>query len=380
MWTCLFSTSFVNLKILYLSLSCTDGILQLIPIYCPNLVKLCATCIFERINNQGNAMSFLSSISDVGLGHLSKCLKLKQLTVNDPRSNGRGITHNGLRKILRDVDTLEDITYNDLGAVIANNMKSCEKLNLRVIRHFNATPLTIKEILRLCKNLIKLQLTFFNISEEKVITEIIANTVRLKVIDFNNLTFGIHFSPFFKQFGEELLHVLMENINEPTSFDNLVTVARYCPNLKKLHFGNMSNRHEIIIRPVKNLNHFRCLESLSILGRYIDLKQVLLFSTQNSSNLKYLKFIERNITHLNVDSFFVENINLKNIEQIELSSKLQFTKEGLRLFIDKYATLQYLKANCDEDCYDVVNQYQHEHSNYSFQFVNVNDVALVMPH
>lgn len=227
----MFRASFANLKILNLAMSCTDAILDLIPTYCPVLESLNATCKYERMEFFGNAMSFSLSVSDKGLGYLSGCKHLKMLTVNEARSQGTGktpsITHEGLRQLLRDVETLEDIIYSDSGAVISKDMDDIETLNLRSIRHFNASQQSLREILRLCSRLEELYLVFFSLEESPEMVEEMLRVpqLALKQLETHNLSFGPLFTRFFRHVGADLQSLSLINNYEPVTFENLKTIA-----------------------------------------------------------------------------------------------------------------------------------------------------------
>lgn len=365
----MFKTSFANLKILNLAMSCTDAILDLIPKYCPLLETLNATCKYERMEYFGNAMSFSLSVSDKGLGYLSGCKHLKMLTVNEARSQGTGktpsITHEGLRQLLRDVETLEDISYSDSGAVIAKQMADVEMLNLRSIRHFNASQQSLREILRLCPRMEELYLVFFSLEESTEIVEemIQASQLQLKALETHNLSFGSLFSRFFEQIGPNLESLSLINNYEPLTFENLITLAKCCPNLTYLGGMRMCNRGENITRP-KNMNQFQWLENLYVIGLESDIENVLIFCTENARNLTNLKVAERAL-NMNVDRIFLRSIDPYMLQQLDVSPMLEFSKEGVRSLISKYVHLTNLRIFCREDISDIERDMHDQNLNFS---------------
>lgn len=82
-----------------MALSCTDDILRLISVYCPNLEYINATCRYLWLRMGPNASAFTLSVTDMGLRFLCECKKLKKITLNEPRSQRTGtrnsITYTG---------------------------------------------------------------------------------------------------------------------------------------------------------------------------------------------------------------------------------------------------------------------------------------------
>lgn len=372
-WKCLFKSSFGNVKILNLALSCNDAILKMIPKYCPNLEWLNATCKYERVNQGGNATSFTLSVTDVGLSCLCACRKLKTLTINDPRSAVRGlrnsITYDGIRKLLREVKTLEDVTYSDLGTVIAKNMEDVESLNINILRHFNATKSSLFEIFRLCKNLLELYLVFFKYDDQHgVMDELLNSSYRLRALEVQNLNCGNNFVPLFEKIGSSLVYLSISNEYEGITFNDLVTIGKLCPNLKSFGCSTIDNRYEqhCIQRPV-NINQFRHLENLFINGLALDLVNVIKFVTENAQNFRNFK-LEEKLNRTNVDNLFEEVSLPGNVQHIEMGRKLELSRVGVKKLIDRFVNLTYLNVYSDEDCSDLVQCYRN--GNYEFTFIN----------
>lgn len=335
--------------------------------------NLNATCRYERLEIGGNACTFALSVTDYGLGFLCQCKKLRTVTVNEPRSNSRGIQNSisyaGLRRLLINVTTLEDISYSDLGSVVCRGLENLQSLNLRVIRHFNATEDSIKEILRLCYNLKDLYLTFFNSDQHNSVwLEIIRSELHLRALEVMNLNCRDHFSDLFRAIGHSLVFLSISNNFLPLSFTNLVTIGRFCPNLTFLGCCRIVNKGEQIVRP-KNFGQFENLESLHISGDDMDVENILLFCTENAENLENLRFIERGAAvSTNVDRIFVDMIRPTKIRHIEVSIKLPFTTSGIRKILNKFPLLNYLNVSCSDDCRDLLQEIKDMH--YDLVFIN----------
>lgn len=370
-WKCLFKSSFSNVKFLNLALSCNDAILKLIPKYCPNLERLNATCKYERLNQGGNATSFTISVTDVGLASLCNCKKLKILTINDPRSAVRAarnsITYDGIRKLLREVKTLEDVTYSDLGTVISKNMEDVESLNINILRHFNATKASLFEIFRLCKNVRELFLVFFKYDDQDGVMEGLLNSsYRLQALEVQNLNCGNNFVPLFEKIGASLVYLSLSNEYEGLTFNDLVTIGRLCPNLKSFGCSTVDNRNETVQRPA-NMYQFQQLENLFIYGLAMDLVNVIGFVLENAHNFKNFK-LEEKLVRANVDNL-CEMVSLPgSIQHIEMGRRLKLTRVGVKKLIDRFPHLKYLSVYSDENCSDIVECYRN--GNYDFTFIN----------
>lgn len=372
-WTSLFEDGFFgNLRSLDLSHSCSDLVLDLISQHCPQLEILNATCRYEQLRYHGNATSFSMPVSDNGLAHLGRCRKLRLLTINEARSCRYGmtstITHFGIRKLLLEVPTLEDISYSDLGAVIAKDMEHAKTLNLKAVRHYNATTSTLDEIFRLCPRIEKLYLVFFNLeNRQPILTQLRQNlNANLKALELNNLNFELDFRPFFEHIGERLEYLTLINNNERFYLKNLVIIGRNCPNLRNLHISRINNQPENTVRPV-NFGQFAHLKRLCLNGHDLDLRHVMPFCTENAINLQHIQLGGRMLSEVG-DPIFLEWIYPKSVRHIEVSPMVLFSKQAIIEMINMYPALICLIVNCLHDCDDLVNKLAA--ANMQFTFVN----------
>lgn len=380
-WKCIFKRSFRNLKVLNLALSCTDCILQLIPEYCPQLEYLNATCKYERIMDfssqadfVGNARVFSLSVTDKGLGFLCTCRKLKTLTINEPRSQGRGInnsiSYTGLQRLLREVHTLEDITYSDLGTVLSHDMADIESLNLRIIRHFNGTVSSLREIFRLCKRLNELYLVFFNPEPQPELVDLITTSgVMLRCLETQNLTLGRGFDNFFDRLGPSLMYLSLTNTAESLTFSNLVTIGRCCPQLRYFGCVRLVNSNESILRP-RDLNQFSLLQSLYLSGHDMNIANVLIFCTENATNLENFKLSDRSLK-INADRMFGEWVTTANLRHIEVSSGMEFSRAAIIDIMQRFNQMRYLNVYCPDNIEDLKQDIRN--CNYEFTFINKSD-------
>ncbi|XP_059618632.1 uncharacterized protein LOC132263077 [Phlebotomus argentipes] len=358
-WESIFSTHFRNIVVLNLSLSCTDYILQFVPRYCPNLEVLNATCRYERMRIGLNAAAFSLSVTDAGLDHLCECQKLRILVVNEPRSQSRGIqtsiTYNGLRKLLRNVQTLESITYSDLGSVIGKGMENVDSLNLRIVRHFNATGDTMAEILRLCQRLESLYLTFFNNTpHEDVLQQIFHFQPRLRSLQVINFNCHRYTRNLFTSVGAALQELHIAEHHEPLRFAELLVIGRLCPRLRHFTICNYSDNQPQMCAP-PNFGQFSHLEIFEIGWSCINFPFVMLFCLQNAQHcLRSLTVTHRVCDKITfVDDFLLKHFTFHAIQEITISSCYRFSRTGLEALIQRHDTLQCLNVHCPDDCGDI---------------------------
>lgn len=363
-WSCLFDGLFEHLLFLDMTQSCSDQLLQLIPQQCPRLQILNATCRLTRLRFSGNATSFAMSVSDIGLGYLVDCKKLRVIRINEARSQRHGvehsITHNGIRQMLRDIPTLEDVSYSDLGAVVAKDMVDVAQLNLTVVRHYNATAASLAEIFRLCPRLEKLHLIFFNNEQRGEIVELLLQhlTNTLKAIELHNLNFGFRFKPFLQQIGARLEDLTIVNYEE-MQFDQLVILAQQCPHLRHLDLSGFTRSAPTttLFKPPKNFGQLSQLQSLKISGAHLDWRLILTFCTENASHLRTITIGEQSL-FINGDAIFLECITPVYIRHLEASSKVRFSKECLLEMVGKYADLKCVSVCCEDVSDDLLDAFR----------------------
>lgn len=352
-WTCLFDGHFQHLLVLNLEYSCCDALLKVVAEQCPKLEVIHATCRYERVQNAGNATTFTMSVTDVGIGYLVKCQALRQVMISEARSQRKGrdstITHKGIRQMLRDLPRLEDVTYSDLGAVLAKNMEDVPELNLTMVRHYNATPESLREILRLCPRLRYAQLIFFVSTglPETMIDALLENQLsEIKALELENLNFGSKWLPFLLKFGPQLEFLSILSNYQTMDGDELVLIGRHCPHLTHLRLGHLTNSRLLAFRPPPNFGQFSCLEYLDLKGDYLDLKPILLFCTTNATHLQYLSIYERK-HQIAGDPIFVHWIHPLEIRKILCSENILFSWMCVGKLVEVYKKLEYMVVFCE---------------------------------
>lgn len=374
-WQHMFVNYFASLRELNLSLSCSDSLLQLVAQHCPLLEKLNAMSKFEPVEPRGgNAMSFTMAVSDRGLAHLHGCQQLRVLAMNEARSYRNGmapsITHDGLRKLLRNVPALENLNYSDLGTVIARHMNDVPQLRLKSVRHFSATPATLTEIFRLCPQLDELNLVFFTCEARvKVVQTIIRECPRVvRALELSNLTLGDNVSSLMQSMGANLSYMSLINNEELYSFADLQAIAQFCPKLQYLGMMRLCNTNDPVMRP-PNRGQFAELTTLYMIGHDLHLEQMLTFCTENAEHLETVKVSDPS-RRREVDDLFLNRINLHNVETLELSAMMEFSLDAVQQLIRRYGSLKILKLYCKEDCTELIRHMKK--SKYVLTLINKN--------
>lgn len=366
-WLDLFSENFENLKVLNLALTCNDDLLKLIPIYCPNIEILNASSRYvlqhPSISQLGRGYFGIHlAVSDSGLHHLKDCKKLRVLILNEPRGEhpiaNNHITYNGLRILLRHISTIEDISYSDIGLVITTNFSDVRRLNLQVIRHIHPTASSLRRIFSLCKQIKVLNLRDPMARTVEVIEEICrARDQKFKEIEFQNISFGYYFNMFFQIFGENLVSISISyTCSEDVNFNQIVTIGNNCPNLEFFLCNNISNSasEEITLTAIHSLHFqpFSELRSLHMSGVDLNLSKLLPYFTKYATRLSVLKIHE--LCHVRIaDKMLLNFISGPCLRHLEVS-RLQCTRNGIELLIDKFTKLNFLIASCAEDCRDLI--------------------------
>lgn len=362
-WKCLFEENFGNLKILNLALSCNDLVLELIPKYCPQLEYLNATSKYlfrdaPTFYRNTNRMLQLP-VSDAGLSHLQACKKLRVLIVNEPRGEypiaTNQITYNGLRFLLRHIPTLEDISYSDIGYVITTKFGDVNTLNLNVIRHIHPSESSIREILRLCKNIRQFNLNGLTSERSTTVAkEICASEHQFKDIEFQNIYFDDYFDAFFAKFGEHLVSISLSYTQAELCVADVITISIYCPNVRFFLCNNLLNKNCIPIKRSGNVRPFVQLKSLYLSGCNIEMEVLLKYCTEFAINLEIVKIHE--LTNIrNVDDVILKCINSANLKQLELS-RLLCSRNGIDRIIDKFPKLNFLIVQCTENCNELMQR------------------------
>lgn len=372
-WRELFAENFANVRVLNLALSCNDAILELIPTYCPSLEYLNASSkyVIRHLppNKQYcNGSPMQLAVSDVGLRHLGSCKNLRVLIVNEPRNKHHvtinNITLDGLRYLLRNVPTIEELSYSDIGNLITTNFDGVDSLNLTVIKHLEPTVKTLRRIFNLCKKIKKLELNgSVDTNGDAVSTQLVremcaASDQKFREIEFQNIYFGDYFERFFQQFGENLTSISLDLPRFSTikmTYKHIVIIGLNCVNLEFLLCYNISSDDvdaEVDEVRWNQLRPFSELRSLYISGANLQLKKLLTTFTQFAHHLGVLKIDERERFYV-VDELILKQVDAPCLRHLEIP-RLICTRSGIESMLAKYPKLNFLILKCADDCHDLI--------------------------
>lgn len=229
--------------------NCTDHVLYLISLNCPNLEYLNAAARRKPFIIGSNATLLHDRMTDIGIEFVAqRCLKLRTLIMNDPRNGAepspvigqrRQSIHTlstaGYRLLLRSLPNLEYISYANIGGILATEMEDIQDLNLRLVQHYNPTVESIREILRLCPQMEKLNLVSFIKcpANKAVLDQVIIDHPPLTTINLKNMSSRLQLSILCDTFR----HLTELNITESfdhLSVDNLLAIGATLTYLKHL--------------------------------------------------------------------------------------------------------------------------------------------------
>lgn len=229
--------------------NCTDHVLYLISLNCPNLEYLNAMSRRKPFIMGNNATLLHDRITDIGIEFIAqRCKKLRTLIINDPRNGAEPspvtqarrhsihtISTTGYRLLLRSIPTLEFIAYANIGSIIATELHDVPTLNLKLIQHYNPTVESIREILRLCPKMEKLHLVaFVNSALNRVVMEeVVLKRPPLSGLNLKNMSMGTQIPSICDTFR----HLVELNVTESSGYlskDHLVTIGESLPYLKHL--------------------------------------------------------------------------------------------------------------------------------------------------
>lgn len=383
-WDSLMRANFSHVRVLDFALTANDLLLELVGKHCPQLEFLNATSKYKRFHHERNDESrALLPVTDKGLAHLHKCQKLKTLVINEPRGaltrfGGRiwanEITYNGLRQLLKAVRSLEELSYSDLGTVISYEFADVDQLNLKVVRQFNPSETTIREILRLCPQLQQLTLMCYDAHLPPDALALLCEAdIRLTEVRFQNVYLGQYFEQFFRKFGENLVELSLSYHLSEINFSHFVSIGQHCLNLKVFDCNQLAKTpaQTRVFLP-RNLSHkpFSQLEELKLSGEDIEVSQFLHYCTQHADNFQVLKLHEER-TMTNIDNIFLTCVCAKgSLRRVDLSRRLPMSKQGIKQIIQNFPNLEYFKVYCAEICDDLIREYDSQ--NYQFDLIVKN--------
>lgn len=364
-WNELFMTNrFEKLVHLDCGRNCTDHVLYLIGLNCPNLQYLNAMSRRKTFVVGNNATQMNDRITDMGLNFIAKgCQKLKCLVINDPRSgydphsnhrrhSNPTITTSGYRALLKAVPTLEYINYSNIGGLIANGMKDVDRLNLKLIQHYNPSQESVQEILRLCPLVQKFYIVSFHHAFDytDVVAALVQNDPPLTHLSVRNINARVHI-PLLVSHFPQLTHLTVVETVASVTMDNLIAIGKHLPALRQL----VMNEYVPEVMRSFPKNGFRAQLrslSLSISGPFCE-KAVNFCLSQSGNTLQDLSLrvthedAAEAVTHLG--AYLISTFDFPQLTTLQLNPSIVVTIDEILDLMGHFAQLSSFTGSCIDD-------------------------------
>lgn len=240
-----------RLRVLDLKLICTDEILETIGQNCLNLEEINAVSRVDLRKSPFNASVLIRNVSDAGLNHLLNLKHLRILAIDPPRNErlsvrvGRCISQAGIRRIVSQLPALEELRVEscDIGSTLVAGDHEYGPLTLKKINcHFVYLD-SVQKLLTLCPCLRDLSLTHLSgINNEEILQQVAQSDVRLYRLDLSFFGFSDNMQELLKIKGSHITNFSLLETDTSLSFESILTVGKYCPNIVKFRLITQSKR------------------------------------------------------------------------------------------------------------------------------------------
>ncbi|KAJ9586074.1 hypothetical protein L9F63_020271 [Diploptera punctata] len=346
-----------HLIVLDLHLVCTDEILEVIGNNCSKLEQINIVSKIEPVHTMKdtqetfNALKLKFFVSDAGLYHLCKCKLLKKVTMNKilrSQYGGRMMTLAGIRNLVKSLPYLQNITYDDMGLVISEEMEDIDRLSLTHLNDYHPNPTHIAAAAQLCYNLQHLCLQFPNqtsICSALDILECLAcSELQVSILELIQFPFGIEMVRLLENKGMFLRSLLVHT----TDYFNsriMHIIAQSCPNLKNLHLkqllGDKDNSSSIELCTPNRVEHmFQNLHCLYLGGRDWNPVELLPLCLLHARQLETLTLMQMHFQG-SLDDVFAHITSMNPLK--ELKAVHMFTGRVITI-----TTIQYFFKHCPE--------------------------------
>lgn len=376
--------------------NCTDQVLYLISLNCPNLEYLNASSRRNAFIVGSNATLLHDRITDIGIELIANsCRKLKTIVMNDPRNGGdvmmgghfgpygggrrqsmRSISTSAYRLLLRSISNLEFVSYSNIGGIVATELQDLSELNLRLIQHYNPTGESIREILRLCRKLEMLNLvSFVNCPENQTVLEaVIQGHPPLTSINLKNMTSRSLMTRICDTFSN-LTELNVTESFEYLTVDNLVVIGETLPYLKHLHLIGYCHESDAsdTFKRHKFLGQLETL-TMSFIDQYSEAAFQFCVS-QSEHSLRHCKLTEDSPCERNMVRRLMERHSFPELYELVLYPGFLTTMEEVLDLITHFPKLEQFTGWCLGDISPIACLIQ-EH-NLNFTFTNIKRRSLL---
>ncbi|KDR12450.1 uncharacterized protein LOC110836245 [Zootermopsis nevadensis] len=302
-------TSMHNLVVLNLHLVCTDEILEVVGTNCLKLEQIDIVSKLEPVHTINethknfNALKLKFFVSDVGLRYLCNCKLLRKVTMNRILRSHLGgcmMTISGIRALVKSLPHLQNITYDDMGLVISEEMEDVKQLPLTHLSDYHPRPTHIAAAAQLCCNLQHLCLWFPNqtniCSATDVLESLASSALKVPILELIHFPFCIEMAHLLERKGSFLRSLLVENMDY-ISLRVVHLIGQTCPNLRNLHLKQlMEDSKQSSSLELCELFHtehmFRNLRCLYLRGWNWNPAEVLPLCLQQAKQLETLSVVD----------------------------------------------------------------------------------------
>ena len=191
-------------------------------------------------------------VSDIGLVALCQCKLLHKITMNKITNqtampSNRGITLEGVRKLVKGLKFLEFISFGSIGKIInhADFDPKKEKLRLTYYSELDTSFVDISRLSQLCPFIVSISLSVpisinvvGNVDADltkcvDILEALAKSDLPLRHIELQHFPFCEAFSMLLRKKGPRLQDLLFRAIN-PISSEHLICIGENCPRLQKL--------------------------------------------------------------------------------------------------------------------------------------------------
>jgi hypothetical protein len=298
-----------NLVVLNLHLICTDEILEVVGTNCLKLEQIDIVSKLEPVHTISqthknfNALKLKFFISDVGLRYLCNCKLLKKVTMNRILRSHLGgcmMTVSGIRTLVKSLPYLQNITYDDMGLVISEEMEDVQQLPLTHLSDCHPRPTHIEAVAQLCCNLQHLCLWFPSqttvCSATDVLESLASSTLKVPILELIQFPFCIEMAHLLERKGSFLRSLLIESMDY-ISVRVVHLIGQTCPNLRNLHLkqlvGHDSQPSSLELCELFHTEHmFRNLHCLYLGGWNWNPAEILPLCLRQAKQLETLTVVD----------------------------------------------------------------------------------------
>lgn len=353
----------VNLIDLNLNLITTDEILLLIGNYCRKLevVNIVSRIKQDYIQQEvpsdpavaaqagqpqqppsifpGITLKFC--VSDLGLEALLKCQLLRKITMNKITNHtamptNRGITLEGVRRLVKGLPNLEIISFGSMGKIMSSGFDQVTR-PLKLI-HFNELDpgyVQVESLARLCPHIAHLNLSVpitinssgnidANVGPCVSILEALAKSdLPLRIIEFQHFPYCDAFEKLLKAKGHRLQELLFRAINSLSS-KHLMFIGEHCRGLQKLHIKELGPEDQDEGPAATNFTSaasiakrklFAQLQSVHISGRGWNSRIVLPIVLMSATKIAKLSLMNMS-SRMSMDPAWTRILSMNHLEHL----------------------------------------------------------------